>query len=175
MKKFFILAAISFFASCSNKPDSLPLVYSFTPNIYPYSDTVYANHLNLIPFFSLGQQKTNKIIFYLNGDCSACFAKIINWQKFVTGNIETFNAKNIITAVVIHTENLEMLEYNLEKIDNSLPIYIDTLQSFSLYNSIPTYEPSIVLLDSNNIVLYSTLNHSNSKHYKQILKIIKKY
>lgn len=160
--------------SCKSDNTQDYIEYSFIPEIYPYTDTTYANHLNTIPFFLLGQEKHNKLIFYINGDCSVCFARIIEWQKFVSDNIDLLNKKQIKTALVIFSEQLDILEYNLEKIPNSLPIYIDTAQYFSTFNNIPLSQTTITLLDSNNIVKYTTSLSSGKNYYKNLVQTIKR-
>lgn len=175
MKKT-VLYLFLIFGIISCKPDSTQdyFEYSFIPEIYPYTDTTYAEHLNTILFFSFGQEKHDKLIFYINGDCSACFARIIEWQKFVSGNIDLLNGKQIKTALVIQSEQLDILEYNLEKIPNTLPIYVDTAQYFSTFNNIPLSQATITLLDSNNIVKYTTTPTSGKNHYKSLIKTIKR-
>lgn len=144
------------------------------PEIFPYSDTIYANHLNTKPFFTLGETKQCKFIFYTNGDCSVCFAKIIEWQNFINANLDLFSKKNIKYALVIYSEQLDILEYNLEKVPNIFPIYIDTAQYFSTYNNLPLTQPSITLLDSNNVVMYSSLTNKSKNYYKDFIKAVKK-
>lgn len=175
MKKLiFSLSLVFSLLSCNSTNTTNFTEFSFIPEIYPYTDTTYATHLNTTPFFSFGQEKFNKIIFYINGDCSACFAHIIEWQKFINKDMNLINKRKIKTALVIHSEELEMLEYNLEKIPNSLPIYIDTAQYFSIYNNVPLTQPSITLLDSNNMVVYRTLNTSRKQYAKEIRKVLKR-
>lgn len=147
--------------------------FSFMPEIYPYTDTVYAEHHNEMPFYNLGQIDKPKLIFYTYGDCSSCFSKIINWQKFVKDNFRLL--ENVEYAIVIYTERVEILEYNLEKIDNSIPLYIDTLQAFSNYNNTVVEESLIILLSNENRIMYSTLkNETDIKNFNQILKHLKK-
>ncbi len=160
--------------SCKSDNSQEYFEYSFIPEIYPYTDTTYAGHLNTTPFFSLGQDKHEKLIFYINGDCSACFARIIEWQKFISDNRDLFNTNLIKTALVIHSEQLDILEYNLEKIPNTLPIYIDTAQYFSTFNNIPLSQATITFLDSNNVVKYSCSSTTGKKHYKNLIKTMKR-
>lgn len=176
MSKFYALPIILFLLACKPVSNDVPVEYSFISEIYPYTDTIYATHVNIIPFFTFGQKNNDKIVFYLDGDCSACYARIIEWQKFIVDNGDLLSEKNIQTALIIHTEKLDMLEYNLESIPNLLPIYVDTAQYFATYNSIPLLKSSVTLLDSNNIVLYSSLNKSkaNTNHYKELVKVIKR-
>ena len=148
--------------------------YTFIPYVYPYFDTMSYKHLNTLSFFSFGQQKFPKLVFYIDGDCSACFAKIIEWQKFVVMHSGLMEKRNIQTAIVLNTEQLDMLEYNLESIESILPIYIDTAQYFSTYNGIPYLRPSVALLDSNNRLVYSTLFSKKQDKYKELLRIINK-
>ena len=157
-------------SNCHQQSSTNFIQYSFIPEIYPYTDTIYARHLNTTPFFELGEYKTGKLIFYLNGDCSACFAQILEWQKFILEHKDLLDKKKIKTAIVIHSEQLDLLEYNLENIPNSIPIYIDTAQYFSTYNNVPPKQKSITFLDSNNVVIHSTLHHLDKKQYKEILK-----
>ncbi len=164
----------AFLLSCKTNDNQNLTEYSFMPEIYPYTDTIYAEHLNTVPFFSLGEEKNGKIIFYLNGDCSACFVQITDFQKFVESHKDLLNKKEIRTAVVIHSEQLDMLEYNLENIPGTLPIYIDTAQYFSTYNSVPLLQTSMALLDSNNAVIYSSLTHPGKNHYKKMVQAVKK-
>lgn len=177
MKKIIVIICISILIfSCNSSNKENYTVFSFIPEIFPYTDSIYANHLNAKPFFTLGEEKQSKLIFYINGDCSVCFARIVEWQNFINANSDLFNKKDIRYALVIYSEQLDILGYNLEKIPNTLPIYIDTAQYFSTYNNLPLTQPSITLLDSNNVVLYSSLTNKNKNknYYKEIKKSVKK-
>ena len=47
---------------------------------------------------SFGQQKFPKLVFYIDGDGSACFVKIIEWQKFVDTYRGLIDKRNIQTV-----------------------------------------------------------------------------
>lgn len=160
------------FISCSAMDEGPEI--SFFPEIFPYVDTIYANHNNIVPFYALGQIKSNKLLFYTYGDCSFCLAKIVEWQNFVKSNKELFT--DVQCALIIYTEKLEILEYNLERVDNSLPIYIDSLGKFPIYNSFPVKESQMLLLDKSNTIQYSSidLNKPEDYHFKMIIKILNK-
>jgi homoserine O-acetyltransferase len=125
------------------------------PQIYPYVDTIYASHHNNIPFYTLGHTDVYKLIFYVYGDCSSCVAKISDFQDYVDRN--SLLLKDVLCAVILYTENIEVLGYNLEKISNTLPLYIDTLKIFSSYNSAPFNESHIMLLNDSNKIIYSSI------------------
>ena len=78
-------------------------------------------------------------------------------------------------ALIVYSENVEILEFNLEKIDNSLPVYIDTSKTFSIYNNLPVVDSYMMLLDENNIPVYSSANSNKTEkyHLKKIYKTLK--
>ena len=159
--------------SCGVNDGTEKIEVSFHPDIYPYVDTLYANHNNKVPFFTFGQKKSDKLIFYTYGDCSSCFAKIIEWQNFVKANRDILSG--VECALVLYSENVEILEFNLEKIDNSLTVYIDTSKIFSTYNNLPVVDSYMMLLDENNIPVYSSANSNKTEkyHLKKIYKTLK--
>lgn len=159
--------------SCGVNGGTDKIEVSFIPDIYPYIDTIYANHHNNVPFFTFGQKKSDKLIFYTYGDCSSCFAKIIEWQNFVKANRDILSG--VECALVLYSENVEILEFNLEKIDNSLPVYIDTSKTFSTYNNLPVVDSYMMLLDENNISVYSSANsnYSEKYHLKKLFNSLK--
>lgn len=155
MKNIVVLLILVMTVSCISNNTRNSQVFSFIPDVFPYTDTIYAKHLNDMPFYTFGQQNLPKIIFFIGNDCSACFAQITKWQNYIEKNRALFHG--IAKAIVIQTEQLEMLEYNLEKINNSLPIYIDTSKCFSTYNNLGEINvPNIITMDKENRHLYTT-------------------
>lgn len=158
---FFLLASCSF-----NKDESIEL--SFMPDIYPYTDTVYASHYNNLPFYEFGQQKSSKLIFYVSGDCSSCFSRIVKWQKYLKTNELFFS--DVAKAIVIETEQLPKLEYNLEKIENTIPIYIDTLNSFRTFNNLCVINSSSIFISHDNKILAYNVEEMSFKKIKSLSK-----
>lgn len=168
MKPYLVLAIMMMIlVGCEFGMNSEDKEISFMPDIYPYVDTIYSNHNNQTPFYDFGQNKNKKILFYTNGDCGACFHQIKQWQEFI--NINKGQIEGISYALVIQTDNLSRLEYNLEKINNSIPIYIDTDNSFSIYNSIQAMQPQTFVLDEHNNIKY----HTAKLNFKSILRSLK--
>lgn len=145
---------------------------SFIPEIYPYTDTVYSNHFNETSFYKFGEQHKYKLLFYVSGDCSVCFAQIPKWQKYVSDNNEILN--KVAKAIVIQTEQLQMLEYNLERINSSLPIYIDTANILFTYNNIPDRKSvfSILLNEDNEVIEYDVEKLKKNRLAKLLNKIV---
>jgi len=125
--------------------------FSFIPEIYPYTDTVYSNHFNETSFYKFGQQDKPKLLLCTNGDCSVCFAQISEWYKYLKDSKKLF--EDVAIAIVIQTDNIHMLEYNLEKIDNFLPIYIDTTEALQIYNMIDYNSSTSLLLSQENYII----------------------
>ena len=146
--------------------------FSFIPEIYPYADTIYSDHFNETPFYKFGEQHKYKLLFYVSGDCSVCFAQIPKWQKYVSDNTELLN--KVAKAIVIQTEQLQMLEYNLERINNSLPIYIDTANILFTYNNIADRKSvfSILLNEDNEVIEYDVEKLKKNRLAKLLNKIV---
>ena len=174
MKKWILVIIVVLF-SCNSHKDYSFQEFSFMPQIYPYVDTIYASHHNNIPFYTLGQSDMYKLIFYVYGDCSSCVAKIADYQNYVKYNNHVL--KNVQCIVIMYTENIEVLEYNLEKINNTIPIYIDTLKIFSSFNSAPFDESHILLLDNRNKIIYSSIEEDDIgvNHFRKVKKMLKKH
>ncbi len=171
MRKY-IFIIVTALISCNSHNDYSFQEFSFMPQIYPYVDTIYAKHHNNLPFYTLGQREMYKLIFYVYGDCSSCIAKIVDYQDYVKCNNNLLN--NVQSVVILYTENIEVLEYNLEKINNTLPLYIDTLKIFSSYNNASFDESHILLLDSRNKIIYSSIEADDNdvNHFRKIKKIL---
>lgn len=171
MRKY-ILIIVAAFVSCNSHKDYSFQEFSFMPQIYPYVDTIYANHNNNIPFYTLGQTDVYKLILYVYGDCSSCVAKISGFQDYVDRN--GFLLKDVLCSVILYTENIEVLGYNLEKISNTLPLYIDTLKIFSSYNSAPFDESHIMLLNDSNNIIYSSIedNEIGVNHLRKVKNML---
>ncbi|MBQ7773289.1 MAG: hypothetical protein IJ383_04410 [Bacteroidales bacterium] len=165
---YYIVLITILITGCKSGNDMDSKEISFMPDIFPYVDTIYAKHNNQQQFYKLGLSNNKKIIFYTNGDCGTCFHQIVQWQEFINNYSEQIYGVDYV--IVIQTEVLPRLEYNLERIDNSIPIYIDTMQCFSVYNNMPTINPQILVLDEQNVVIYYAENEFDQK---KILKILK--
>lgn len=166
--QYYVVMIILLITGCKSGNDMEGKEISFMPDIYPYVDTIYANHNNQQQFYKLGLSNNKKIIFYTDGDCGVCFHKIVQWQNFINNYREQINGVDY--AIVIQTEILSRLEYNLERIDNSIPIYIDTTKCFSIYNNIPAINPKILVLDEQNAVKYYAEDKFNEKRVLRRLK-----
>lgn len=158
-----IIVLLLLFSSCDRNVNDANIEVSFFPEIYPYVDTVYSKHNNTVDFLEFGWHENEKLLMYVYGDCSACFAKIIDFCDFVEDNRALLD--RVLCAIVVYSENVEILGYNLEKIDNTLPIYVDTLKKFSTYNSLPLIESYMILVDKENKGLYYTQELSNNTKY----------
>ena len=164
-----IVVSLLLFSSCDRHVNDGNIEVSFFPEIYPYVDTVYSKHNNTIDFLEFGGKENAKLLMYVYGDCSACFAKIIEFYDFVEDNRGVLDG--VSCAIVAYSENVEILGYNLENLDNTLPIYVDTLQKFSTYNSLPLMESYMILVDKENKGLYYTQELSgNTKYHRRMIR-----
>lgn len=163
----FVMSMVFTLFSCNFNNARNCQEFAFMPDVYPYTDTVYANHHNEIPFYKLGQQQQLKLIFYVGGDCSACFAQIAKWQQYVEKNKDLLD--DVAKAIVIQTEQIEMLEYNLEKIKNTLPIYIDTARILQTYNNIDNGNTISFLLNQSNFIIGYNIEQLKHKQFVKLL------
>lgn len=170
MRKWIIMIIVVLF-SCN--PHENYQEFSFMPQIYPYIDTIYAKHNNNTPFFNLGQSNMYKLVFYVYGDCSSCIAKIVDYQEFVEKN---GLLKEAHCVVILYTENIDVLGYNLEKISNALPLYIDTMKIFSSYNGVPFDESNLLLMNDKNEIIYSSIEADGTdvNHFRRIRNMLRK-
>ena len=145
--------------------------FSFIPEIYPYTDTIYSDHFNETSLYKFGLQNKPKLLLCANGDCSVCFAQISKWHRYLKERENLF--KDVAIAIVIQTDNTQMLEYNLEKIDNFLPIYIDTTKALQNYNMIDYYSSTSLLLSQENYIIGEGVELDNYKRKINKLFIVR--
>lgn len=169
-----VLLALNLFCGCCRQ-QKLPVWEEcvFMPQIYLWEGSVENNEEYPRSFYNFGKEDKQKFIVLVQGDCSYCLGKIKTWEEYF--NIYKEEYKNVAAAVVVYTDDLIILEYNLEKINPSLPIYLDTMRSFEQSNNIKPTARFFVLLDTENKVLYSSVDKEEKmkKSHRKMMKILK--
>lgn len=180
MKYVFLIACfVALLFGCGRQTSS-DLEYAnweecvFVPMIYPYAGNNTPDTAAL-SFWKWGEKKQMKLIALIYGDCGSCFAQLEQWQTYLDYYKKEY--EQIPFAAVVYTDNLLILEYNLEKLNSPLPIYIDTMRYFIQSNNLTETDQCYALLDSTNRVLYSTIGEKTAerKVHKKMMKIINRY
>ena len=58
---YFCSIMIIILYNCSSNTYINQTEIAFTPDVFPYVDTIYAEHCNQLPFYKLGQQPNKKL------------------------------------------------------------------------------------------------------------------
>ncbi len=159
-------------SGCSIQPDTPAWEECvFMPDIKLWEGTPH-NSSYPHSFYKFGEENKMKFLVLIQGDCSFCLSKIKTWEEYFHTYRKEY--ENVAYAVVIYTDDVVLLKYNLEKMNTSLPAYIDTMNSFEQSNNIVVDPHFFALLDHNNKVLYSTLDNEEKmkRSHKKIMKIL---
>lgn len=134
--------------SCTLKTERVKKDVYLMPSIYRLDNETDNLH-------KFGMSKKLKLILFLNGDCMQCLADLIEFEN----NINNYKDKNLASAVIVHTENSILAEFNLRKFKSQIPIYLDTCCDYLKYNNIEDFNNHILLLDSTNSLIYTNINN----------------
>ncbi len=121
----------------------------------------YSNHLT-----SLLSAGDKTLLFIYDGNCGYCVNKLRECNSLYLANRKDYNQHNCLA--ILNTRDKYVLEYHLEKLDLTIPVFIDTGSFFLTSNNIKDNNVCFVL-DLHNTVVYKG---DYLKFYKKFSRVI---
>ena len=120
-------------------------------------------------------EKSNKIVAHIDGNCSACVNSLFFWQK-MSEKVSSLKI-NCSFLLYIHTENKDLFKKDvIESLKIDVPCLFDEEASFKNLNGLHDQRLQAALLDIENKVILignPVLNETLSELYLETLKGLK--
>lgn len=123
------------------------------------------NYSNNLTSLILNHDKL--LLFTYDGNCGYCVNKLRLCDSLYRVNRKEYN--NINCLAILSTKDKYILEYHLEMLNITIPIFIDTSSLFLSSNNITNNNTCFVLDSSNNVVFKGDYLKS-TKRFSRIVK-----
>lgn len=122
----------------------------------------YSNNLTI-----LISNHDNMLLFTFDGDCGYCVNKLKEYDSIYQSNMKDYG--NIKCLAILNTKNKHILEYHLEKVNISIPVFIDTSSVFLSQNNITNNNIGFIL-DSCNTLIFKGDYLMSTRKFSKIIK-----